>query len=99
MGSSPTNKLCLLFLIICASLVLSSFAGRHAQFFPSDNNQSTDESISIDEVTPETSSGMGNNDGLSIRKRLLRATTNDYVIVDPSPSTNKPPGSNIPHHD
>ncbi|KAK7343154.1 hypothetical protein VNO80_26117 [Phaseolus coccineus] len=81
----------LLFLLLSASLLSTSFAARRSKAirnFTKDVNANkegtTRKALSKEEVS-------------SIHERVLRANTKDYGRYDPSPSLSKPPFKLIPN--
>ncbi|XP_020240035.1 protein CASPARIAN STRIP INTEGRITY FACTOR 1 [Cajanus cajan] len=85
------KKFTLLFLLISASLLSTSFAGRRSisiKNFVKDGN-------AIQEETPRKP--VNKEEVRTINERLLRANTKDYGRYDPSPSLSKPPFKLIPN--
>ncbi|XP_074313366.1 protein CASPARIAN STRIP INTEGRITY FACTOR 1-like [Silene latifolia] len=84
-----TKKLCMLLVIISASLISISYAGRNIRPTDSLYNVNKATSLSMDKYY---------NDEFLIQERALRETTLDYGINDPTPSRDDPPNGGIPHH-
>ncbi|KAK9667349.1 hypothetical protein RND81_14G250200 [Saponaria officinalis] len=94
MGFLPTKKYFLLFLIICASLVSTSSAGRRSKFISV--------KISNDELLGSSNEEISSNkddinDEVTIHERLLRVNTHDYGRYNPSPSLHRPRHKLIPN--
>ncbi|QCD85537.1 protein CASPARIAN STRIP INTEGRITY FACTOR 1 [Vigna unguiculata] len=81
----------LLFLLISASLLSPSFAGRRSK----DIKNFTKDVNAIQEGTPRKA--LNKEEVRNIHERLLRANTKDYGRYDPSPSLSKPPFKLIPN--
>ncbi|XAR59575.1 hypothetical protein NMG60_11015459 [Bertholletia excelsa] len=84
MGLMILKKISLLFLIISASLVSTSFAGRQLH-----NTLAEEVDASHEQLHSKVAS--------SVHERLLRANTKDYGTYDPSPTLGKPPFKLIPN--
>ncbi|XP_057457981.1 protein CASPARIAN STRIP INTEGRITY FACTOR 1-like [Lotus japonicus] len=84
------NKFCLLFLlIISASLLPTSFAGRGSKLI---RNLAADPVNAVQEEPDLNTEEVRN-----IHERLLRANTRDYGRYDPTPKLSKPPFKLIPN--
>ncbi|KAK7317330.1 hypothetical protein RJT34_01463 [Clitoria ternatea] len=85
------KKFSFLFLLISASLLSTSFAGRRSKHI---RNLAKDMNA-IQEGTPWKP--LNDEEVRTIHERLLRANTKDYGRYDPSPSLSKPPYKLIPN--
>ncbi|XP_074289635.1 protein CASPARIAN STRIP INTEGRITY FACTOR 1-like [Silene latifolia] len=93
MGFLPlTKNLCLLLLVISASFLSISSAGRQHKFIST--TSLTQESLGANE---EASKNINENDEFYIHERLLRANTHDYGRYDASPSLPRPRHKLIPN--
>ncbi|KAF8405283.1 hypothetical protein HHK36_010185 [Tetracentron sinense] len=92
MGLKVLKKTSLLFLIISASLLSTSFAGRQWNFVekPSMEVKSTNEEKSRKTLNDKEAAN-------NVHERLLRVNTKDYGTYDPSPALVKPPFKLIPN--
>ncbi|XP_012067223.1 protein CASPARIAN STRIP INTEGRITY FACTOR 1 [Jatropha curcas] len=87
MGFMLLKNFCLVFLLLSASFLSTSFAGRRSKF--------VDKSAYQIDTTYEESS---NKDEASMfHERVLRANTKDYGNYDPAPSLVRPPFKLIPN--
>ncbi|XP_050231341.1 protein CASPARIAN STRIP INTEGRITY FACTOR 1-like [Mercurialis annua] len=91
MGLNLINKFSLLFLLISASFISTSFAGRRSKF-------AEKLAIQVDDAYEENSSKPSHNEEAEIvRERVLRANTKDYGNYDPAPALVRPPFKLIPN--
>ncbi|CAK9142045.1 unnamed protein product [Ilex paraguariensis] len=91
MGLLLLKKICLLFLLIFASFLSTSFAGRKFRVLNNSEKElgATREKISGEQLHHEEAS--------DIHERLLKVNTNDYGKYDPAPALVKPPFKLIPN--
>ncbi|KAK1423900.1 hypothetical protein QVD17_19210 [Tagetes erecta] len=87
-------KICLLSLLIVASLVSTSFAARCSSSIPMANFRATDQNQ--ESLYFEDEQSLEKED-IIIHERLLRANTKDYGRSDPAPTFVKPPFKLIPN--
>ena len=86
------KKITLLFLIISASLFITSFAGRVRV-----RNSVASNAVSISYEEPESWEALRHDEESEIHDRLLKVKTNDYGKYDPAPAFVKPPFKLIPN--
>ncbi|KAG9449753.1 hypothetical protein H6P81_009718 [Aristolochia fimbriata] len=86
------KKITLLFLLVSACLVSSSFAGRNSRFL---DQHATDMGKKTQETTTKSSSHHGKSSRAN--ERMLKVHTKDYASYDPSPTFVKPPFKLIPN--
>ncbi|KAI3509601.1 hypothetical protein L2E82_25371 [Cichorium intybus] len=85
-------KICLLILLIVASLVSSSSAARCGSSIPVEKRGATDQNQ--ESIYSEDDQILKRD---NIHERLLRANTKDYGRPDPAPTFVKPPFKLIPN--
>ncbi|XP_024464219.1 protein CASPARIAN STRIP INTEGRITY FACTOR 1 isoform X2 [Populus trichocarpa] len=87
MGLMLLKKISLLFLLISASFLSTSFAGRRSKSV----NKLAEE---VEEISSKPSH---NNEATTIHERLLKANTKDYGNYKPAPALVRPPFKLIPN--
>ncbi|KAL3580674.1 hypothetical protein D5086_018509 [Populus alba] len=111
MGLMLLKKISLLFLLISASFLSTSFAGGCAPFSVSllqllvhirrlsKSVNKLAEEVEVSAATYEEISGKPshNNEATTIHERLLRANTKDYGNYNPAPALVRPPFKLIPN--
>ncbi|XP_077242752.1 protein CASPARIAN STRIP INTEGRITY FACTOR 1-like isoform X1 [Tasmannia lanceolata] len=91
MGFIAIKKITLLFILISASLLSTSFAGGKLRFM--DKNV-----IQVGAKTKEISEKpMNNEKSTHVHERILKVHTKDYDNYDPAPALGKPPFKLIPN--
>ncbi|KAJ4966733.1 hypothetical protein NE237_018582 [Protea cynaroides] len=89
MGLIVLKKIGLLFLLISASLLSTSFAGRQWTSMDNPTVETTNEGT--------TRKPLHSDEATEVQERLLKANTNDYGKFNPSPTFVKPPFKLIPN--
>ncbi|XP_027112216.1 protein CASPARIAN STRIP INTEGRITY FACTOR 1-like [Coffea arabica] len=82
----------LLFLLVSASLLSASSAGRHSRF--ASNSKKVAGAGGREEVQKEH---LSHEEVMEVHERLLKVNTKDYGRYDPSPALGKPPFKLIPN--
>ncbi|KAL8543018.1 hypothetical protein ACS0TY_003770 [Phlomoides rotata] len=90
MGFILVKKFTLLFLLISALLLSTSFAGRVRKPLIS-------KAVSMSHEEIEMWEPLRHNEESDIHERLLKVKTNDYGRYDPTPALVKPPFKLIPN--
>ncbi|XP_059651145.1 protein CASPARIAN STRIP INTEGRITY FACTOR 1-like [Cornus florida] len=93
MGLLLLKKIGLLFLLISASLLSTSLAGRQSKFvskLANEMGEAHEEKASEEQLNHEEMI-------TTIHERLLRVNTKDYGKYDPAPALVKPPFKLIPN--
>ncbi|XP_077242753.1 protein CASPARIAN STRIP INTEGRITY FACTOR 1-like isoform X2 [Tasmannia lanceolata] len=85
MGFIAIKKITLLFILISASLLSTSFAGGKLRFM--------DKNV-IQEISEKP---MNNEKSTHVHERILKVHTKDYDNYDPAPALGKPPFKLIPN--
>ncbi|KAJ6385940.1 hypothetical protein OIU77_028994 [Salix suchowensis] len=95
MGLMLLKKISLLFLLISASFLSTSFAGRRSKFV----KKLAEEAGAINAATHEETSSKAShsNEETSIHERLLKVNTKDYGNYNPAPALVRPPFKLIPN--
>ncbi|KAJ6310711.1 hypothetical protein OIU76_015430 [Salix suchowensis] len=95
MGLMLLKKISLLFLLISASFLSTSFAGRRSKFV----KKLAEEAEAINAATCEETSSKAShsNEETSIHERLLKVNTKDYGNYNPAPALVRPPFKLIPN--
>ncbi|KAJ6692726.1 PROTEIN CASPARIAN STRIP INTEGRITY FACTOR 1-RELATED [Salix purpurea] len=95
MGLMLLKKITLLFLLISASFLSTSFAGRRSKFV----KKLAEEAEAINAATYEETSSKAShsNEETSIHERLLKVNTKDYGNYNPAPALVRPPFKLIPN--
>ncbi|KAG5239000.1 protein CASPARIAN STRIP INTEGRITY FACTOR [Salix suchowensis] len=83
MGLMLLKKISLLFLLISASFLSTSFAGRRSKF--------------VKKLAEEAGKASHSNEETSIHERLLKVNTKDYGNYNPAPALVRPPFKLIPN--
>ncbi|KAJ6906179.1 protein CASPARIANRIP INTEGRITY FACTOR 1-like [Populus alba x Populus x berolinensis] len=94
MGLMLLKKISLLFLLISASFLSTSIAGRLSK---SVNKLAEEVEVSAATYEETSSKPSHNNEATTIHERLLRANTKDYGNYNPAPALVRPPFKLIPN--
>ncbi|XP_030450685.1 protein CASPARIAN STRIP INTEGRITY FACTOR 1-like isoform X2 [Syzygium oleosum] len=87
MGLMLLKKISLLFLLLSASLLSTSLAGRRYKIM----------SRLAEEVNPNAVTYEDEDEATAVHERILKVNTDDYGKYDPSPALVRPPFKLIPN--